>query len=490
MRVVVVATLCCLLWPLLALAARKPAAVPVPLAQPEEALWPLPTPLPIERFTVANGLRVVVQTDRRAPVVAVGVMVDVGSRDEVPGATGVAHFFEHMMFQGSARVAKMEHVRALEGVGAEVNANTSVDRTYYYEVVPKSALALALWLEAQRWNDLALTPENVENQRQAVLAERRESYDNRPLAAAQLELSRLVFGIPALQHPTIGEAADIARTPLAAFESFWRQWYVPANAVLVLVGDVDLAEAEQLVRDSLGKLPGRPVPQRASFVQPSVREHVWRAVSDPFVQTAAFHLAWRVPAEPQSDAYALDLLGEILTGGDAGRLSKRLLRERPLAVNVGCGSEGRRDSDVFDCTVELADATAANMADAKARVRREIYDLAVRGPAPGELRRAKVAYETAYAFGTLSASRRAELLANHELRNGDARLLNGVLARYREVKPDDIRKAARTWLGWEHEVELDVWPVSAPLPKTPPGKPPEVRVLEQAAIGADRGGPS
>jgi zinc protease len=464
-------------------ARKTPPPAPTQPAAPEKP-WPLPPPLQIDRFTLANGMRVVVQTDRKAPLVAVGIMVDVGARDEEQNLTGLAHFFEHMMFQGSEHAGKMEHFRALEAAGAELNANTSTDRTWYYEVVPKPALELALWLEADRFAHLHIDSANVDNQRQAVLEERRERLENRPYAAAMLTLEAMVYAIPSLQHPTIGEAADVQKAPLEAFRAFWQKWYSPNNAVLVLVGDLDVAEARTLAEKYLGRVERRAEPKHASFDEPAPVKHQYAVHEEKLGKTPAFHLAWRVPAAPNPDSYALDLLAEVLGGGEASRLDKKLTRDKTLATSYFVGGFDRRGEDVFDVNVEMAAPGSAALVEAKRRVREEIQDVALHGVSADELRRAKVAFEAAYVFGSLAAGRRAELLAQYELYFGDAARLQDVLPKYRAVTSQDLQRVAATLLTWNREVELDVVPTAMARPKEAGGKPEYVTKFEQAQVKA------
>lgn len=458
---------------------------PVPAAPQEvEKPWPLPAPLHIDRFTLDNGMRVVVQTDRKAPLVAVGIMVDVGARDEEQNLTGLAHFFEHMMFQGSEHAGKMEHFHALEAAGADLNANTSTDRTWYYEVVPKPALELALWLEADRFAHLKIDSANVDNQRQAVLEERRERLENRPYALAMLTLESMVFAIPSLQHPTIGEAQDVQKAPLEAFRAFWQKWYTPNNAVLVLVGDLDAAEAKTLAQKYLGRVERRAEPKHPSFDEPQPGKHQYAVHEEKLGKTPAFHLAWRVPAAPDPDAYALDLLAEVLGGGEASRLEKKLTRDKALATSYFVGGFDRRGEDVFDVNVEMATQSPAALAEAKRRVREEIQDVALHGVSADELRRAKVAFEAAYVFGSLAAGRRAELLAQYELYFGDAGKLQEALPKYHAVTSQDLQRVAATRLAWGREVELDVVPTGLAKPKDGGSRPDYVTKFEQAQVKA------
>ena len=462
--------------------ARKPAP-PAPAAAPEKP-WPLPKPLQLSRFTLDNGMRVVVQTDRSAPLVAVGLMVDVGSRDEEPGLTGLAHFFEHMMFQGSDKVGKMEHFKDLEAVGAMLNANTSTDRTYFYEVVPKPALELALWLEAERFAHLKIDAANVENQRQTVLEERRERYENQPYAAAELKLEELAFTTFPLRHTTIGDPGDLRKAPLEAFQAFWKKWYTPNNVVLVLVGDLDEAEARALAGKQLGSIQKRAEPQHQAFREAPQDAHVYGTQEEKLGKTPAFHMAWRVPAAPNPDAYALDVLAEALAGGEASRLDKKLTRDRALATQYSAGTQGRRDVDLFEVQVILAQPGANALAEAKRLVRDAIADISLHGLPAEELRRAKIAFEAGYVFGALGAERRAELLAQYELYQGDAHHLGEALPKYRAVTSADVQRVAQTWLTWDRGVELDVLPTGMPPPRTGGLKPDDVTRSEAALIQA------
>jgi predicted Zn-dependent peptidase len=443
--------------------AAKPKKPPPP-APAVEAPWPLPPPLQLARFRLANGLRAVVHTDRTAPLIAVGLLVDVGARDEEPGLTGLAHFFEHMMFQGSKRAGKMEHLRLVEGAGGDLNAHTTSDYTYFYETVPKQALDLVLWLESDRFARLDLRPSNVDNQRAAVLEERRQRYEDRPHAAGEVELPKLAFAGPALQHSVIGEVQDLQKAPTAAFQQFFESWYVPGNVVVVLSGDVTVEEARPLLEKHFGRLAAREVKKRAAFEEPEPASHVYGVADEKLAKTPAFHLAWKVPPVTHPDTYVLDVVAHALAGGDASRLERLLVRDRALATAYWAGTHGRRDIDLFEVFVELADASPAAVAEAKKRVREALFDMARNGLPDAELRRAKIAFETGYVFGSLQAGRRAELLALHELWFDDAAKVQDALPRYRAIASGDIQRVVRSLLTWDREVELDLAPSGMTLP--------------------------
>ncbi len=458
-------------------AKKKPAAV-APQAAPEPPP-PLPKPWPVQRFSLDNGMRVVVHTDRSAPIVAVGILVDVGSRDEVAGKSGLAHFFEHMMFQGSKHVGKMEHLSRLEAQGAEVNANTSSDRTWYYQVVPRPALQLALWLEADRFEFLAIDQKNVDNQRQAVLAEMAERIDNRPLARASLEVEAKAYAAWEMGHPTIGSSEDLQKAPLQDFVDFWKRWYSPNNCVLVLSGDIDADQAKPLLAETLAKVQRRSEPKRGASNLAEPNAHVAASVPDALAKSAAVHLAWRVPAYPSDDACALDLLGQVLGGDESSRLEKRLVREKPLAVSYFAGTHGRREADLFHISAELAGGSPAQLVEVKRRITEEVLAIAQGGVTPAELQRARLAFETAWVEAATKPEVRAELLAQFETWLGDAGKVADLLPRYRAVTPADLQRVARQYLTWDRMVEMDAIP-STWTPAKPTGKPDWIARIEKA----------
>lgn len=458
-----------------------PLIVAAALMQPIaiQATPKAPKLLDVHRFTMSNGLRVVVQPDHRAPVIALGIMVDVGSRNEVKGRSGLAHFFEHMMFQGSKHVGKMEHFTGLESVGADLNANTSSDRTYYYEVMPKNAIELALWMESDRFAHLKINQSNVENQRQTVMEERRQRYDNRPYSASQLKLMRMVFSTWALQHSTIGSMKDLKKAPLSAFESFWRTWYTPNNCVLVIVGDITVPHARALLDKTMGRVERRADPQHRKHDEAPPKAHNYATYNEPLGKMPAFHLAYRVPDRTHPHSWAIEVLAEVLDGGEASRLSRKLTHETGLATRFWAGKHGRRDADVFQIAVEVSQAKPAAVARAKRLIRDALYDIATYGVTPEELRRAKVGLTSDYVFRNLSLSARANLLAKYETYHGDATLMNKALGQWRAVTTQDVQAVAKEWFHWDREIELDVLPKGYAPPRDGGKKPSYVRAWEK-----------
>ena len=307
-----------------------------PVLQPE-----ITTDLPVVQFsqrTLDNGLRVIVAPDNLAPVVAINIWYVVGSRHETPGRTGFAHLFEHFMFQGSRHVTKAEHFSIVQSAGGVNNATTYFDRTNYFETLPSHQYELALWLEADRMATLldALDQENLDNQREVVKNEKRQSYDNRPYGSFYEKLMATVF--PAdhpYSHTPIGSMEDLNAASVEDVVTFFKTWYAPNNAVLSIVGDVDEEEAHAAAARYFGPIPANP-----SIVQPPMPEtsptigHEVREIVPDDVPLTRVHFGFRCPPYGTKEFDALEVAGQILAGGRGSRLYRTLVRDRKIAQDV------------------------------------------------------------------------------------------------------------------------------------------------------------
>src|SRR5262245_7004572 len=262
-------------------------------------------PTPLDEFTLANGLRVVLSPDRAIPVVSVAVYYDVGSRNEKEGRTGFAHLFEHMMFQGSENVPKAAHFQHIFNAGGTMNGTTSTERTNYFQTLPSNYLPLAFWLESDRMRSLKVTQENLDNQRNAVQEEKRLRYDNQPYVNAFLRMNELIFTNPANAHSTIGSMEDLDAATIDAVQEFFRIYYAPNNAVLSVVGDFDSAQAKDLIELYFGNIPPQQTPPAVDVSESSnvaIRNETY---FDPLAPAPAFVLGWKIPARRTKDFYAL-----------------------------------------------------------------------------------------------------------------------------------------------------------------------------------------
>jgi zinc protease len=413
--------------------------------------------LPVLRERLDNGLRVVMSPDPTVPTVAVAVYYDVGSRNEEQGRSGFAHLFEHMMFQGSANVGKMEHFELIVNRGGSANGTTNPDRTNYYQTLPAHELALGLWLEADRMKSLAVTRENFENQRATVIEERNQRYDNQPYAKSFIRINELAYGdYWPYAHPTIGYMQDLINAPLSAVQEFFDTYYAPNNAVLSIAGDFDPDEAMALVRKHFGDVgrsdvppfdPPAPEPQTAERTETMV---------DPLAELPAFHIAYHIPPSRTADHYPIEMLSVVLGDGKSSRLYQKLVKDEELLQSIFVGTDDRRGPDLFSFWAVVArdgDATKA---------RQIIYDelarIAQRGVTARELEKAKNRVRAAFIFGLQSNLSRAQQLAEFEMYWGDAKLLRTELDAYLAVTAEDIQRVAQRYFDSTNRTVLDVVP--------------------------------
>ena len=447
-------------------APAKPAAPSAPAAMPAKAPPAADaksekpstlSALPIVRAKLKNGLRVVMSPDRTIPTIGLAVYYDVGSRNEQRGRSGFAHLFEHMMFQGSANVAKGEHFQLVLNRGGEMNGTTSEDRTNYYETLPSNELALGLWLEADRMKSLAITQDNFENQRQTVMEERRQSYENQPYAKAILELPQLAYGdYFAYAHSTIGDMKDLENAPLAAVQQFFDAYYAPNNAVLAIAGDFDPKEALAMVEKYFGSIPSRAHPSYApGELTPQTAERKSSMV-DPLAQLPAFDVAYHIPPDRDPDHYPLELLALALGDGESSRLYQELVKKRELLQSLSVGTDSRRGPDLFSFWGVLAEGKKAE--EAQNLIYAELERVAKAGLTPRELEKAKNRVRSAFVFGLSSTLDRALVLGQFELYFGDAELLRTELDRYLAVSADDVKRVANTYFAASNRTVLDVLP--------------------------------
>lgn len=411
--------------------------------------------LPIERRTLENGLRVVLSPDRSVPTVAIAVYYDVGSRNEVRGRSGFAHLFEHMMFQGSANVSKGEHFALISARGGDMNGTTSEDRTNYYETLPSNELALGLWLEADRMRSLAITQENFENQRQTVMEERRQSYDNQPYTGSFLKINELAYGdyFP-YAHSTIGDMADLQAAPLSAVQEFFATYYSPKNAVLSIAGDFEVDAALALIERYFGGITGPDVPVfDPGVLVPQTSERT-ASMTDALAPLPAFHMTWHIPQNRHADHYALELLSLILAEGESSRLYQKLVKGRALLSEISVSTDDRRGPDLFSLFAVLSEGH--DSAEVKPLIERELRDIQRRGVSTRELQKAKNRAEAFFIFGIQSNLQRAQRFAEYELYYGNARIFANELINYYGVTHDDIKRVATQYLVDTNRTVLDV----------------------------------
>ncbi len=409
----------------------------------------------IEQTTLANGLRVVVNPDPTSPGVAVNLWYHVGSGDEQPGRTGFAHLFEHLMFAGSDQVGNGEHLAVMQAAGGSVNATTSFERTNYFETVPRGALEIALWLEADRLASLTVDQTNLDTQRQVVKEEKRQRYDNVPYGD-QLELL-MALNFPAehpYAHTTIGAMADLDAATLTEVQDFFRSWYSPSNAVLTLAGAVGADEGFRLADEYFGTLTAVPAPVRSTTAALPPHTGVPRLVVQRDVPRSALHLGWLTPAMDHADAPAVEQALAVLGGGQSSRLHKDLVRDRQLAEGAVASS------------IQLARGNTLALVSARARegvsldtleeaVLEHLSALGTDGPSADEVDRASAGYEREWLSELAEIDSRADQIGAFATLFGDPTLLNSHLAQVQAVTADDVRRVSAAYLAPDQRSALE-----------------------------------
>jgi zinc protease len=398
------------------------------------------------KFAFGNGLKVIVLEDHSSPLLSYQTWFSVGSRHETPGRTGIAHLFEHLMFKGTARFPQQVFDRKFEEAGAQTNAATWLDWTFYYENLPSSQLDLCVTLESDRMVHLALDQAQLDAEREVVKNERRMRVDNDPDGAMEEALFELAFPVHPYGRPTLGSMADLDRLTLDDCLAFYRTYYSASNATIVVVGDVAPEQALVVIARQYGSMPAvevpRPVPAaEAEQTGPRIRE-----MTLP-IATGKAKAAWRTVGATHTDAYALDVVNEVMFANESARVYRALVEDKDLASDVDGASEALALDGVF-----LVDVTANEGRSPKASmevVLAELQTLADKGPTAPELERGRNHLEASFLRSLATVGSRATQLGGFEATAGDYRRLFSFVEGVRAVTAADVQRVARKYLGRE-----------------------------------------
>ncbi len=417
--------------------------------------------IPYERYTLSNGLNVILHEDHTTPTISVNTWYHVGSAYEKPGRTGFAHLFEHLMFEGSAHVAEGDFDKLLEAAGGENNGSTSEDRTNYYEDIPSNALELALYLDSDRMGYLleAMTPEKVDGQREVVKNERRQSYENRPYGLAWETINKNLYpaGHP-YSWPVIGYMEDLSAASYDDVVEFYKTYYVPNNASLVIAGDIDPKETIKLVEKWYGEIPaGKPV-SPLNPVQVKLNEEKIVILEDN-VQLPRIYLVWITPPKFSPGDAELDVISNILAGGKKSRLYQRLVYDLQIAQDVSAFQNSNKISSQFFI---IATARAGHtLTEIKNIIQEEIDKLKNEPPGERELQRAVNQIEASFidALERIGGfNGKADLLNFYFYYAGNPDYANEDLARYKALSTEDIQTTAKTYLLDSARIILSIVP--------------------------------
>jgi zinc protease len=449
-------------------AARAPQAAQATPTQP--ARTSVAPRIPFEKYKLANGLEVILHQDRRLPIVTVNIWYHVGPANEAAGRTGFAHLFEHMMFQGSKHVADDEHLQLLESIGAsDLNATTGFDRTNYFETVPSHQLEVPLWLESDRMGYLLdkLDQKNLSNQQDVVRNERRQRTENVPYGLAEEELFQTLFP---KGHPyygvIIGSHADIQAARLDDVRAFFRQYYAPNNATLVIAGDFETARAKQLVQKYFATLKrGAAVPPARAVTPPITSER--RKVVTARVELPKVYMAWLTPPIYKPGDAEADITATLLGGGQSSRLYKKLVYERRIAQSVQASQQSLSLQSVF--TIEATASPGHTADELEKAIAEELTALATKAPDGSEVERARNTIETSIIGSLESVSGLADRLNTYNQFVGTPDYIQTDIRRYSSVTPSVVQAFVRDRLKTTSRVVLHAVPGEPrPLPPEPP----------------------
>ena len=417
--------------------------------------------IPYTRHTLDNGLDVLIHEDHGCPIVAVNVWYHVGSKNENPGRTGFAHLFEHLMFEGSQHYDK-GYFHPLQEAGALLNGSTNADRTNYWEVVPRNALELALWMESDRMGYLlpALTDAKFANQREVVLNERRQNYENRPYGFAGMAI---VGALYPPDHPyhwmTIGDAGDIRAARLEDVHAFFQAYYRPRNASLALAGDVGTDEALDLATRYFGELEAGSEPPPVQVEPPPVPAAEQRLILEDRVELPRVYLSWHSPALFATDDAELDLVAEVLASGKTSRLYRSLVYEERMATEVAASQNSREIGGYFQIIATAA--PGRTLRELQLAILRTLEAFIADGPTPGEMERCLAQAEANFIYRLQTVGGfggKSDQLNAYNIFMGDPGYFDRDLDRYRNVTPEAMQRVARSWLAPERCVSLSVVP--------------------------------
>ncbi len=420
--------------------------------------------IPFEKYTLSNGMRVILSPDKSVPVVSVYVIYGAGARSEEKGRTGFAHLFEHMMFQGSENAPKGSHFKLVESNGGALNGSTHPDYTDYFEVLPANKLAVGLWLESDRMRSLAITQENLDNQKQAVKQERRLTFDNAPYNTAIVDVwPQIGFQNWQNSHSLIGSFEDLDAASVEDVAKFFRTYYAPNNAVLVLSGDIDAAGAKKLVDAYFGDIPPQPQPEHPDLAEPAEVKPRHEVHKDPLAQVPAVVIGYPGPARRSPDYYALAMLDVLLTGGESSRFQQNLVKGRQSVVqyqaDLGWPFAGAGDfKDPGHYAMMLLHNPAFQGADIVEQAQGEIGKIQKDGVDAKELARVKTYFRASVISRMQSSLQRARMLGQYEMLDGNPDFINTEMASFLAVTPAEIQAAARKYCVPERRFVLEIVP--------------------------------
>ena len=408
-----------------------------------------------EEYDLSNGLHVVLHKENAAPVVTVGVMYQIGAKDEIEGRTGFAHFFEHLLFEGTENIERGKWFDIVSANGGSNNANTTQDRTYYYETFPSNKLEIGLWMESERMLHPKIEKIGVDTQNEVVKEEKRQRIDNAPYGKIiyRTGVDNHLFKVHPYGRSVIGSMDDLDAAQLDEFISFNQQYYNPNNAVLVVAGDIDIAETKALIMDYFGTIENNAKSNvKLEITEPAIEETRYATEYDTNIQIPAYIFSYITPKSIEKDAYTLDYISSILTGGNSSRMYKRMVDKDKVAVQVLAFNQANQDYGTYTMGALIKGEPDWDIL--KATMDEEIKKLQTDLISDKEYQKLQNQFETSFVQANSSVEGIASSLATYYMLQGNANRINKQLDIYRTITKEDIKRVASTYLNPNQRVEI------------------------------------
>lgn len=410
-----------------------------------------------EEYKLDNGMHVILHNDPSAPVVITSVMYHVGAKDEQPDRTGFAHFFEHLLFEGTANIKRGEWFKIVTSNGGTNNANTTDDRTYYFEVFPSNNLELGLWMESERLMHPVINQIGVDTQNEVVKEEKRLRVDNQPYGNLIAEVKRNMFTKHPYRWATIGAMEHLDAATLEEFQAFNSKFYVPNNAVLVVAGDIaDVKKTKEWIQKYFGPIKRGADVKRQTFVEEPITSTINATYEDPNIQIPMMVATYRTPSMKTRDARVLDMISTYLSDGKSSKLYKKIVDDKKMALQIGAFSYSQEDYGMY--IIYGLPQGENKTADLLRECDEEITKLQNELISDKDLQKLKNKYENNYVNGNSSVEGIAENLATYHMLYGDINLINTEIQIYRSITKEEIRDVARKYLNPNQRLILDYVP--------------------------------
>lgn len=405
-----------------------------------------------EEYDLSNGLHVILHEDHSTPIVGVSVMYHVGSKNEDIDRTGFAHFFEHLLFEGTQNIKRGEFFKYIENAGGKNNANTSKDRTFYYEILPSNQLNLGLWLESERMLHAVIDNKGVETQREVVKEEKRLRIDNRPYGTVFRELFKRAYKEHPYKWEVIGSMEHLNAASEEDFLSFYKRFYVPNNAVLSIAGDFDKKTLKKDIEAYFGTIPKGSVEiPKVKIIEPALSKEIRDTIFDN-IQLPGLMQAYRIPAQGTPDSYALEMLGNLLSSGESSRFNKKCVQESEKAMFVANFPYSLENSGL-SIVYSIVNGDT-KLEDLELEIEKEVEKVKLELISDKEYQKLRNSIESDFIYNFNSTIGIAENLANYHMYFGDANLINTELERYLKVTKEDIQRVAKKYFVKENRVVL------------------------------------